>query len=186
MTTLSRRDFAALVIVTCVASFLPDESVRAAPPPVPSGLGNQLELYTDLGRGYQILRPSGWNEFDGTSSNEQYDKKFQDIIQPLEYVTILSVPVSRNKSVDDLGAPDVVGARLAEKREARLVSASRKESNGLVAYVFEYAREPAHQLTLLTINKGKLFSVNASASEQRWSRREKILRAVVDSFTPHL
>ncbi|KAK4531413.1 hypothetical protein CCYA_CCYA08G2270 [Cyanidiococcus yangmingshanensis] len=153
---------------------------------LPRDVRNLLELYVDLQRGYKMYRPKGWNEFDGDPGNTKYEKKFQDIIQPLEFVTVYSIPVKPGKTLESLGDAEAVGRRLAEKRGATLVAANQKESNGVLYYIFEYVREPVHQLSLITINRGRLFSVNASASEARWKRLEKLLRAVVDSFVPQL
>jgi len=162
------------------------EKATAEAPAVPRDVRNQLELYVDLQRGYKMYRPKGWNEFDGDPGNTKYEKKFQDIIQPLEFVTVFSIPVKPGKTLASLGDAEAVGKRLAEQRGATLVAANQKESDGILYYVFEYVREPAHQLSLLTINRGRLFSVNACASEARWKRLEKLLRAVVDSFVPQL
>ena len=154
---------------------------------LPRGVRGKLQPYTDLAKGYRMLRPIGWNEFDGTVESTQYDKKFQDIIQPLEFITVVSVPVkSGGKSVTDLGKPEEVGQKLAAKRNAKLVAANMKEDDGITYYIFEYTHEPAHQMTLLTVYRNKLFSVNASTSEKRWPRLEPLLRASLDSFVPHL
>jgi photosystem II oxygen-evolving enhancer protein 2 len=153
---------------------------------LPREVKNLLELYVDLQRGYKMYRPKGWNEFDGDPGNTKYEKKFQDIIQPLEFVTVYSIPVTQGKTLESLGDAEAVGRRLAEKRGATLVAANQKESNGILYYIFEYVREPAHQLSLLTIHRGRLYSVNASASDARWKRLEKLLRAVIDSFVPQL
>lgn len=160
-------------------------SAASAAAAAPSGLARQMEPYADVNKGFRILRPSGWNEFEGSPDN--FDIKWQDVVQPLEFVTVLTAPVQRGKSMTDLGSAEAVGRSLANKRNAQLLAADQKQdADGIVYYVLEYKRESAHQLTLLTINKNKLYSVNVSASERRWSRREKLLRAVVDSFVPRL
>jgi hypothetical protein len=72
---------------------------------VPAAVANQVETYKDLVKGYKILRPIGWNQFAG--QRNQYDIKWQDIIQPLEVVMIATVDVGKSKSVKDLGSPTV-------------------------------------------------------------------------------
>lgn len=117
---------------------------------------------------------------------DSYDIKWQDVIQPLEFVTVLTSPLPKNKSLGDIGASEAVGKKLAGGRGGQLVNAVEKDIDGVPAYVFEIKRGPTHQLTLLTVNKQKLYSVNASCAEKRWRKREQLLRGVVDSFRPRL
>lgn len=153
-------------------------------PAIASDISGLVQPYKDLPKGFTILRPNGWNEFEGLQDN--YDIKWQDVIQPLEFVTVLTSPVASDKKLDDIGAPATVGEKLAGARRGKLIEASTKDIEGIPAYLLEIKKEGAHQLTLLTINKQKLYSVNASCSEKRWKRREKLLRGVVDSFRPKL
>ncbi|KAK4523579.1 hypothetical protein GAYE_PCTG70G1475 [Galdieria yellowstonensis] len=151
---------------------------------VPAAVANQVETYKDLVKGYKILRPIGWNQFAG--QRNQYDIKWQDIIQPLEIVMIATVDVGKSKSVKDLGSPTQLGEKLANKRKMQLVNATEVDCGGVPAYEIELKGDPIHQLVLLTASRSKLFSVTASCSESRWSNREKLLRTVVDSFVPNL
>lgn len=150
---------------------------------VPASIANQVETYKDLVQGYKILRPIGWNEFAG--QRNQYDIKWQDIIQPLEMVMIATVDIGKNKSVKELGSPTVrlkllhiekkhypwkkqLGEKLAKNRKMQLVAAVEKESGGVPAYEIELKAEPLHELVLVTAVKNKLFSVTASCSEVSW------------------
>lgn len=117
---------------------------------------------------------------------DSYDIKWQDVIQPLEFVTVLTTAVSKDKTVGDIGGLKEVGKKLAEGRGGKLIEATEKDIDGVSAYVFEIRKGPSHQLTLLAMNKQKLYSVNASCPEKRWGKREKLLRGVVDSFKPKL
>jgi hypothetical protein len=143
-----------------------------------------LQPYKDIAKGFSIMRPTAWNEFD--SSEGQYDVKWQDIIQPLEFITVLTSPVAKGKNIQSVGTVDAVGEKVASGRGGQLVAAAETAIDGVPAYVFEIKKGPAHQITLLTITKSKLYAVNASAPEQRWSRRQQLLRAVVESFRPKL
>lgn len=140
--------------------------------------------YKDLPKGFSILRPNGWNEFEG--SPDAYDIKWQDVIQPMEFITVLTSPVAKEKQLVDIGPPDTVGEKLAAGRGGKLLGAAEKEIDGVAAYVFEIEKGSSHQLTLLSINKQKLYSVNANCPQSRWSKRERLLRGVVDSFRPKL
>jgi photosystem II oxygen-evolving enhancer protein 2 len=154
----------------------------SAPAPV---LAADLMPYKDIAKGFSVLRPSGWNEFDGAEG--QYDIKWQDVIQPLEFVTVLTTPVSKGKALVDIGGVDSVAERLAKGRGGSVVAAVETMVGGdTPAYVIEIKKEAAHQMTLLAVAKSKLYSLNVSASEQRWPRRQKLLRQVVESFQPKL
>ncbi|CAN8070032.1 unnamed protein product [Agarophyton chilense] len=153
-------------------------------PATASDISGLVTPYKDLPKGFTILRPSGWNEFEALQDN--YDIKWQDVIQPLEFVTVLTSPVDSGRKLGDVGSAQQVGEKLAAARNGKLVRAVEKDIDGVDAYVLEIERQSAHQLTLLTVNKQKLYSVNASCSEKRWRKREKLLRGVVDSFRPRL
>lgn len=113
--------------------------------------------------------------------------KWVDVIQPLEFVTVLTSPVSKGGSLGKVGTPEDVGRKVAEGRGGELVKASVVDAGGEEGYLFEITKNGnAHQLTLLVIAKSKLYSINASCSEKRWGRRENLLREVVDSFKPKL
>lgn len=147
-------------------------------------LGSMVEVYKDLNKGFTILRPQGWNQFEATAG--QYDIKWQDLIQPLEIITVLTTPVGKGKTLADIGTPDAVGAKLAKSRRAELVSAVSRDVDGLTYYNVELKNNSVHQLTSLVVNKNKLYSVNVSSAESKWPKREKLLRGVAESFKPSL
>ncbi|EME32636.1 photosystem II oxygen-evolving complex 23kDa protein [Galdieria sulphuraria] len=187
----SRRNFLndwvwTSILLTGVGCFLGDSAswAKEEKQSVPASVANQVETYKDLIQGYKILRPLGWNEFSG--QRNQYDIKWQDIIQPLEVVMIATVDIGKNKSIKDLGSPMQIGEKLAKNRKLQLVTATEKETGGIPAYEIELKGDPLHQLVLLTASKSKLFNVTATCSESRWSNREKLLRTVVESFVPSL
>eukprot|EP00871_Galdieria_phlegrea_P003580 jgi/Galph1/4222/GphlegSOOS_G2910.1 len=185
--TTNRRDFLKTVTLVSASAAGASLSLRfpsLASESIPSELANQVQSYKDLVNGYKILRPTGWNEFGGQP--DQYDIKWQDLIQPLEAVTIATKDIGKTKSVKDLGSVQQVGEKLANIRKMNLVSAVEKEKDGIPFYEFELKAEPLHELVLLTIAKRKLFDVSASCSESRWFKRERLLRGVVDSFVPSL
>lgn len=155
-----------------------------AHPVLADDISSLVTPYKDLPKGFTILRPNGWNEFEATP--DAYDIKWQDIIQPLEFVTVLTNNVSKDKTLVSIGSAQAVGKKLAQSRGGELISASEKDIDGIPAYVFEIKKGSSHQLTLLTVNKNKLYSVNASSPENRWRKRQRLLRGVVDSFQPKL
>ena len=169
---VSRRLVIGIMTGTIASMVLPKEQAIAG----------EVVPYTDLPKGFKIMRPNGWNEFAGTP--DQYDIKWADVIQPLEFVQILTTPSI--KPLSELGDVNNVGERLAKSRGGELIDAKNLDIDGIPAYVFEIKKGGAHQLTLLTVNKAKLFSLTASSGENRWPKREKLLREVVASFRPKL
>lgn len=178
---VSRRAFSKIILSSATIASL---TLSGALSSKAETVSSQLIAYRDLPKGFSILRPSGWNEFEGLEDN--YDIKWQDVIQPLEFITVLTSPVTKGKQLSDLGSAEHVGERLAKSRTATLVAAAEKSIDGIPAYIVELKRGESRQLTLLCISKMKLYSVNASSPERRWSKREKILRSAVQSFKPRL
>lgn len=149
-------------------------------------MGGLLEKYQDP-RGWTILAPSGWNKFEGEVG--AYDVKWQDVVDNSENVKISSSPVkSTTTSIDALGT-DVqeLGASLATKRNAKLVTAEERQTDGILFYTFDFAiNDGTHQLLLLCVNKGKIWSLDANSKEKRWSKRAEMYRNIVGSFMPKL
>ena len=80
-----------------------------------------------------------------------------------------------------------LGKALAAKRNARLVKASERLTDGILFYLFEFAiSDGTHQLLQLCVCKGKLWSLDASAKEKRWSKREELYERIAGSFMPKL
>lgn len=130
--------------------------------------------------------PSGWNKFEGEVG--AYDLKWQDLVDKAENIKISSTPVkSTSTSIDVLGDVQTVGESLAAKRNAKLISATERLTDGILFYKFDFAlSDQTHQLLQLCICKGKLWSIDASAQEKRWSKRSELYENVVASFMPKL
>jgi photosystem II oxygen-evolving enhancer protein 2 len=132
------------------------------------------------------MSPSGWNKFEGEVG--AYDIKFQDLVDSAENIKISSTPVkSTVETVAALGAVQELGEKLASKRNAKLVSATERLTDGVLFYKFDFAiRDGTHQLVQLCIGKGKLWSMDASSTEKRWDKREELYNNVLGSFSPKL
>lgn len=132
------------------------------------------------------MAPSGWNKFEGEVG--AYDIKWQDLVDQSENIKISSTPVkSTSTSIDVLGDVQTVGAALAAKRNAKLISATERLTEGVLFYRFDFAlSDGTHQLLQLCICKGKLWSLDASAKEKRWSKRSELYENVLGSFMPKL
>jgi len=155
-------------------------------PKVTTRMGGLLEKYQDGPRGFQILAPSGWNKFEGEVG--AYDVKWQDLVDPKENIKLSSTPVkSTTTSIDVLGDVQTLGESLATKRNAKLISAKERLTDGILFYVFNFAiNDGTHQLLELCVNKGKIWSLDANTTEKRWSKREDMYNNVVGSFMPKL
>jgi len=155
-------------------------------PRITTRMGGLLDAFQDGPRGIRIMAPSGWNKFEGEVG--AYDIKWQDLVDPTENIKISSTPVkSTTESIDALGPVKELGPKLAAKRNAKLLSATDRVTEGILFYTFDFALpDNTHQLLLLCVSKGKLWSVDASAKEKRWSKREEMYKNVLGSFVPRL
>lgn len=145
-------------------------------PRVVTRMGGSLEPFQDGPRGIRIMAPSGWNKFDGEVG--AYDIKWQDLVDPTENIKISSTPVkSTTESVGLLGPVEDVGKSLASKRNAKLVAAQERQTDGILFYKFEFAiNDGTHQLLQLCVGRGKLWSVDANSKEKRWAKREELCK----------
>lgn len=178
---------AAAVVGATVAVPTPTfAAVGQETPRVTTRMGGLLEPFQDGPRGIRMMQPSGWNKFDGEVG--AYDLKWQDLVDPTENIKVSSTPVkSTTDSVALLGPVNDVGSSLASKRNAKLISANERQTDGIVFYKFEFALEDGtHQLLQLCVAKGKLWSVDANAKEKRWAKRGELYENVLGSFIPKL
>lgn len=151
-----------------------------------------LKSFVDSLDGYQFLYPTGWLQ---VQVNSGADVVFHDIIQQTENVSVVINPITANKTLSDLGTPGEVGYKLGKSaiappdsgREAELVNAEAREVGGKTYYLLEYAVKVGgqlrHNLASVAVSRGKLYTFNASTTEDRWSKMEAMLKQVIDSFS---
>jgi photosystem II oxygen-evolving enhancer protein 2 len=144
------------------------------------------ESFQDGGRSIRMMAPSGWNKFEGEVG--AYDLKWQDMVDSAENIKISSTPVkSTTTSIDVLGDVKVLGESLAAKRNAKLMSATERQTDGILFYKFDFAiNDGTRQLLQLCVCKGKLWSLDASAKQKRWDKREELYNNILGSFMPKL
>jgi photosystem II oxygen-evolving enhancer protein 2 len=164
------------------ASAIPAEET----PRIVTRQGGLLEAFQDGPRSLRLMVPSGWNKFEGEVG--AYDLKWQDLVAPAENIKISSTPVkSTTESIAVLGDVQELGLNLAAKRNAKLISASERLTDGILFYKFDFAiNDGTHQLLQMCIGKGKLWSIDASSSEKRWGMRSELYNNVMGSFSPKL
>ncbi|GMH86433.1 hypothetical protein TrVE_jg3938 [Triparma verrucosa] len=155
---------------------------------VTTRMGGLLEKYQDSRGGWIINCPSGWNKFEGEAG--AYDVKWQDLVSPNENIKVSSTPVTGEiKEIGKLGAVEELGAKLATKRGAKLLSSEDRLTDGIQFYTFEFSvpETNAHQFLQLSVSKGKIWSLDANAlGENRWEKRKDIYKNVLGSFMPKL
>mmetsp|Transcript_52711 Transcript_52711/g.78732 ORF Transcript_52711/g.78732 Transcript_52711/m.78732 type:complete len:228 (-) Transcript_52711:2923-3606(-) len=179
-----------------VAPAFADEEQATAPafvanldeetPKVTTRMGGLLERYQDSNRGWQILAPSGWNKFEGEVG--AYDVKWQDLVDPKENVKVSSTPVKSAVSrIDVLGDFNKLGEGLASKRNAKLVTAAARLTDDILFYTFEFAiNDGTHQILVLCVNKGRIWSLDLNSTEKRWSKQKELYTNIAGSFMPKL
>jgi photosystem II oxygen-evolving enhancer protein 2 len=154
----------------------------------PTNLVNYVDNYD----GYEFLYPNSWvpvNVKDGP------DVVLHDLIEETENVSVLISPVPENKSLEELGSPTDVGYRLSKNaiappgsgRQAELVNAESRQVDGVTYYLLEYVvqlpKQVRHNLASVAVRRGKLFTINLSASEKRWQKIQNTFHKVVESFS---
>ena len=182
---------AGVVATTAVSSsFLFPGTAMAIPteetPRIVTRYGGLLEAFQDGPRSLRLMVPTGWNKFEGEVG--AYDLKWQDLVDPAENIKISSTPVkSTTESVAVLGDVQELGKKLASARNAKLIKAEERLTDGVLFYKFDFAiNDGTHQLLQICVGKGKLWSLDASAKEKRWFRREELYNNVAGSFMPKL
>ena len=152
-----------------------------------------LKSFANTTEGYEFLYPNGWVQVKVANGPNVV---FHDIIETGENVSVVISPVPDGKSLAELGTPGEVGYKLGKAalapegsgREAELVNAGTRESDGKTYYMLEYAvklpkGQQRHNLASVAVSRGKLFTFNASVTEKRWPRVKRMIDDVVNSFS---
>ncbi len=155
-----------------------------------SGTGG-LKAYVDNLDGYTFLYPNGWIPVNVSSSA---DVVFRDLIEETENVSVVVSAVTGDTQLTDLGDPVEVAQRLLKTviapagsdRQAELVTAEAREMADKTYYTLEYTVQlpigERHNLASAIVRRGKLFTLNISAPETRWSRVKSMFEKVAESF----
>ncbi len=156
-----------------------------------SGVGG-LNSFVDSTDGYRFLYPNGWLSVKVANGP---DVVFHDIIVQTENISMVINPVPGKKKLTDLGTPTEVGYQLGKSaiapldsgRTAELLSAKSREIADRTYYLLEYLvtlpnQEQRHNLASAIVYRGKLYTMNASTSEDRWEKMAPVLTKSVKSF----
>ncbi|MDZ4874575.1 MAG: hypothetical protein CLLPBCKN_003971 [Chroococcidiopsis cubana SAG 39.79] len=152
-----------------------------------------LKSFVDSVDGYEFLYPNGWLPVKVTDGP---DIVLHDLIETTENASVVIGSIADGKTLADLGTPGDVGYKLGKSaiappdsgREAELVNAGQQDYNGKTYYILEYAvklpnQQQRHNLASVAVSRGKLFTFNASTTEQRWQKAAPKLQQMVKSFT---
>ncbi|MGF1602738.1 MAG: photosystem II reaction center PsbP [Thermosynechococcaceae cyanobacterium] len=151
-----------------------------------------LKNFSDNIDGYQFLYPNGWVAVNVSGGA---DVVYRDLIEETENVSVVVSPVSGDRNLTDLGDPTAVAKGVLEAViappksgiEASLVSAASREDGDKTYYKLDYKVElpigNRHNLASVVVRRGKLFTLNISAPEDRWGQVEPLFQQVVDSFS---
>jgi photosystem II oxygen-evolving enhancer protein 2 len=155
-------------------------------------LGGGLKAYVDALDGYRFLYPNGWMQ---VAVKEGPDIVFHDLIEETENVSVVMSALTGSKQLTDLGSPGEVGLQLVDKvlapansnRTAEVLAANSRTTGEKTYYDFEFlVKSPngdRHNVSSVSISRGKLYTLNVSAPERRWQTVEEIFRKVAGSFT---
>ena len=152
-----------------------------------------LVPFADSKDGYRFLYPNGWTE---TKGNSAIDILFHDIIEPSENVSVAITKLETVKDLEAIGDAEAIGLRVQQRvvapdgsgRQAKLLSATKRETAEHNYYTFEYAvertqGEPRHDLVTVSTNRGNLYTLSISSSEKRWEKVKDLFSRVAKSFS---
>ncbi|NMF85790.1 photosystem II reaction center PsbP [Nodosilinea sp. P-1105] len=154
--------------------------------------GGGLQGYFDQYSGYEFLYPNGWVEVPVPGVA---DVVFHDIIHETENVSVVIGDVPTGTTLEDLGSPTEVGYKLSKSFSAlsgddsnvELLNAQRIDTaDNKTYYILEYLAElptgRRHNLASAIVRRGKLFTFNASTTEERWEKMKAMMKQAVASF----
>lgn len=151
-----------------------------------------LKSYVDTTDGYEFLYPNGWLP---VKVSDGPDVVFHDMIERSENVSVVISDVPDGKTLTDLGTPGEVGYQLQKNaiappnsgRVAELVNAEARQSGDKTYYLLEYSvklpNEQRHNVASVAVSRGKLFTLNTSTTEKRWTKLKEMFEIVAKSFT---
>mgnify|MGYP001945454269 CR=1 FL=1 len=162
---------------------------------------SDLQAYSDIGRGFKMQRPFGFNEFEGAGGG--YLVKFASLFDVDENVVVGSAPASAGKTnIEDYGSLDALGEKLASKRNGKLLEAEARVTEGYTFYKYKFEtpldmnlprtgpkdKRPDKGIELyeLCVAKGRLWSVSATSNNILFPKSEAKLQASLYSFLPRL
>ena len=180
-----------------VAVTVNSDNIKKTPPYTKKG--SDLIPYTNIERGFRMLRPFGYNEFEGQGGG--YAVKFASLTSSDENVVVGSAPASAGKtSILDYGSLDKLGEKLATKRGGTVTSSEARDSDGVVFYQYQFESpldeslprvgrpKPTKGVELyeLCVAKGRLWSVQATSNDRDFPAHAETFKNALLSFQPRM
>jgi photosystem II oxygen-evolving enhancer protein 2 len=137
---------------------------------------------------YGFLFPTGWTRVAVDNGPEVV---YHDLINSDETLSLVISKLENDVDLDDLGGADAVGERLFGEKNInnpiQLIDASEREVGERKFYDLEYSvdleKNNRHEIATVVVNRGYLYTLAASTSEQRWSKMQDTFKRVISSFT---
>ena len=147
-----------------------------------------LEPFKSQDGRYGFLFPTGWTRVAVDNGPEVV---YHDLINSDETLSLVISKLENEVDLDDLGGADAVGKRLFGEKDnsnpIQLIEAIEREVEDHKFYDLEYSVKSGvntrHELATVVVDRGYLYTLAASTSEQRWSKMQDIYKRVVTSFT---
>ena len=152
------------------------------------GGASGLEPFKSQDGRYGFLFPTGWTRVAVDNGPEVV---YHDLINSDETLSLVISKLENEIDLDDLGGADAVGERLFGENDSKnpiqLIEAQEREVDNHIFYDLEYAvnleDKSRHEIATVVVDRGYLYTLAASSSEQRWSKMQDIFKRVVSSFT---
>ena len=141
---------------------------------------------------YAFLYPTGWTRVQVSGGPQVV---FHDLINSDETLSLVVSDVTPESDLTSLGSAVAVGESLRRNviapegsgRQAELVHAEERQSDGRTFYDLEYAvhldDRDRHELATVVVDRGRLYTFAASTNEIRWTKVKDLFHQVVTSFT---
>ena len=153
-----------------------------------TGGSSGLEPFKSQDGRYGFLYPTGWTRVAVDNGPEVV---YHDLINSDETLSLVISKLENEVDLNDLGGPDAVGKRLFGEKNSnnpiQLIDASEREVDERKFYDLEYSvnleEKSRHEIATVVIDRGYLYTLAASTSEQHWSKMQDTFKRVVSSFT---
>ncbi len=147
-----------------------------------------LEPFKSQDGRYGFLFPTGWTRVAVDNGPEVV---YHDLINSDETLSLVISRLENDVDLDDLGGADAVGERIFGENDSKnpiqLIEAKERKVDDRKFYDLEYSinleNKSRHEFATVVVDRGYLYTLAASTSEQRWSKMQDIYRRVVSSFT---
>lgn len=152
-----------------------------------------LRSFTDPGGTYSFAYPNGMIPVE-LAPDQPAEVVFRDLIYATENVNLMISPFDQADRIEEVGDPQGVGHRVADKilapegsgRTAQLINAGQMEKDGKTYYLLEYKTQlqgqSRHDMVTVTISRHRLYTLTASTLESRWSQVRQAFYDVAQSF----